>query len=71
MDEKTIILLLIPILLIQIILIVVNLLNLKKKKGTKYFSKTVWLILLIVGSYISNIIYILIEGEKFDDSDQD
>ena len=67
--ENKILLLLLPIAVIQIILVVINIVNLKKKTATKYFNKTIWLILLLMFSYISNIAYILVEGDNNDDSD--
>ena len=69
MDRNTI-LLLIPILLIQLILMVINFVNLSKKKETKYLNKPIWVVIILLFSYIGNIGYILIEGGR-DDSDQD
>jgi len=68
MDNKTMILLLIPILLIQLILMVINLVNLYRKQKTKYLNKAVWLVFIILFSYIGNIAYLIIEGGN-DDSD--
>jgi len=68
MINKTMILLLIPIIIIQIILMIVNLVNLSKKAKTKYLSKVVWVIIILLLSYIGNIVYLILEGGN-DDSD--
>jgi len=68
MDTSTLILLLSPIILIQIALLIRNLINLSKKEKTRYFNKTTWIILILLFNYISNIAYILVEGDN-DDSD--
>ena len=62
-------LLLAPIVAIALGLLVFNLINLSKKRETKYLNKTYWLIIIIVGNIIGNIIYLALESEKNDDSD--
>ena len=63
LDTKTI-MLLSPIILIQIILMVINLINLSKKTQTKFLNKIIWLLIIVLGSLIGNIIYLVIESEK-------
>ncbi|MCL2320674.1 MAG: PLDc N-terminal domain-containing protein [Oscillospiraceae bacterium] len=65
---KTMILLLIPLILLQLILMIINLVNISKKAKTKYLNKTVWVIFILLLSYIGNVAYLLIEGGN-DDSD--
>jgi heme/copper-type cytochrome/quinol oxidase subunit 4 len=70
MDNTTIILLASPLIAIQLILMVINLLNLYKKKKTKYLNKALWVVIIFLGSLIGNIVYILAEGNK-NGSDKD
>ena len=67
MDDK-VIMLLIPIVIIQCILVVINIVNLSKRPSTKYLNKTAWILLILICGYLSNIAYILIEGDKDNDS---
>ena len=62
MDNSTLILLLIPILLVQVILLIINLLNLRKKAQTKYLNKTIWLLIILLTSITGNVVYLLLEG---------
>ena len=61
-------LLAIPVLIIQLFLMVINGINLFKKEKTKYLNKPIWLVIILIGSLVGNIIYLLIEGGQ-DDSD--
>ena len=63
------ILLLMPIILIGLGLIVFNLINLNNKKTVKYLSKTIWLVIILIGNIPGNVAYMILEGEKDEDSD--
>lgn len=66
MDDKTMMLLLIPVVLIQLVLMIINLVNLGKKTKTKYLTKIVWIFIVILGGYVGNICYLILEGEHND-----
>ncbi|MCL2860279.1 MAG: PLDc N-terminal domain-containing protein [Oscillospiraceae bacterium] len=60
--DKTTILLLTPIILIQLILMIINLVNISKKSKTKYLSRVIWVFIVILTSYIGNICYLILES---------
>ena len=62
-------LLLAPIIALAIGLMIFNLINLKNKTSTKYLNKSYWLLIIIIGNIIGNIVYLALESEKNDDSD--
>jgi hypothetical protein len=70
MDNTTILLLASPLILIQLVLMIMNLINLYKKKKMRYLNKALWLVIILLGNLIGNIVYLLIEGNK-NDSDKD
>ena len=58
-----------PIIVMILGLMIFNLINLKNKSTTKYLNKTYWLIIIIFGNIIGNIIYLALESEKNDECD--
>jgi ABC-type nickel/cobalt efflux system permease component RcnA len=66
MDEMTIVLLAAPVVVIQLVLMVVNLLNLNKKKTVRYLTRTVWLLIIVIGGLIGNIVYMVVENDRHD-----
>ena len=68
MDTNKLILLLIPIIIIQLILMITNLVIVLRKTKTKYFNKIIWVVVILIFSYIGNIACLILEGGH-DDSD--
>ena len=68
MDDMTILLLAIPIVVIQLALMIRNLIHVRKVTKTKYLSKTIWVLIILFGNLIGNIVYMIIGGDN-DDSD--
>jgi len=64
LDNTTILLLVSPLVVLQLALMIINLINLYKKKKTKYLNKAWWLAIIILGSLIGNIVYMIVESEK-------
>ena len=69
MDNQTIILLVIPIIIIQLILIIINLINIIKKDSTKYLTKPIWIIIILLLQIPGSLAYILIESGDHNASD--
>ena len=70
MDIKTL-LLLTPVLLIQLVLIIISLVNIIKKKKTKYLNKPIWIVLILFITYIGSICYLVIEGTDSSEGEDD
>ena len=66
MMDTTLLILILPIALIQIVLMIINLINLSKKRETKYLNKYAWLCIILFLGLIGNIVYLVIESEKHD-----
>jgi len=66
----TIVLLAAPLALIQFVLMIINIINWSNKKKTKTLTKTWWLVIILLGNLVGNVVYMLIEGGR-DDSNQD
>ena len=67
--DKTTILLLTPIIIIQLILMIINLVNISKKNRTRYLSKIIWVFIVILTSYIGNICYLILESSEGEEDD--
>jgi len=70
MNEMTIVLLVAPLALIQFVLMIINIINWSNKKKTKTLTKMWWIVIIVLGNLIGNVIYMLVEGGR-DDSNQD
>ena len=64
MDNTTTLLLISPLIILQLVLMIINLVNLYKKKKTKYLNKGWWLAIIILGNLIGNIIYMVVENDS-------
>jgi len=64
MDNATTLLLISPLIILQLVLMIINLVNLYKKKATKYLNKAWWLVIIILGNLIGNIIYMVVENDS-------
>jgi len=69
MDNTTIMLLASPVIVLQLVLMAINLLNWNRKKKTRYLDKTWWLVIILLGSLIGNVVYMILESDK-NDSDK-
>lgn len=56
---------LLPIIIIQIALQIFAIVKIAKQKTFKYFSKAIWIIIVLLGSLIGTIIYLLIERDEY------
>ena len=63
-DDGTIILLVTPIVLLQFVLMIINLMNWTKRMKTKFLSRALWLLIIILGGLIGNIIYMVVENDS-------
>ena len=66
MVDSTTMLMIIPLLLIQLGLVIYNLINISKKEKTKYLNKVVWIFIILLGSLLGNLCYLIIEGVNND-----
>jgi len=64
MDNTTTLLLISPLIILQLVLMIINLVNLYKKKMTKYLNKAWWLAIIILGNLIGNIVYMVVENDS-------
>jgi len=58
-DSVNLLLLALPLVLLQLGLVVLALLDLRKQEHVKYVSKTVWVIIIIIGEIFGPLIYFL------------
>lgn len=64
--DSKILLMILPILVIQLGLIIFSLIKLIRSQRTKYLSKGVWAIIIVLGQLIGSIIYLVLEGGQND-----
>ena|GEM_PF-1568562 len=55
-------LLITPILLLQLGLLIYNGFNLFRKDRTRFMSKPIWVVIILLGGLIGNIVYLFLEG---------
>jgi len=58
-DDVNLLLLALPLVLLQLGLVVLALLDLRKQGHVKYVSKTVWVVIIIIGEIFGPLIYFL------------
>lgn len=59
--------LLIPLVLVQLTLQVIALINLKKKPKVRFDNKLIWVLVIVLGSFLGTIIYFLAGGASDED----
>jgi hypothetical protein len=62
------VLLIAPIAILQFGLMIFNILNVAKKSKTKYLSQLIWILIIVFGGLLGNVVYLFLEGMNNNDN---